>query len=135
MTYLTATALLDLHEPVKSVFEDALRKLYTADVSLETFNSQYLQKHAQDPKAVVAAVRALRVLKAPAEEVDEVVFSLLGGDSVELGVKVRRIPHLFYPVREGKLTVFGRCVGRHRGSGFPAQSQIASGGRVPGKVR
>lgn len=88
LSHYPATILLDLNEPVKSVFEEAVKKLYAADLSVETFNSHYLQKHSQDPKAVIAAARALRLLKAPVDEVDNAIFSLLGGDA-KLGVKVR----------------------------------------------
>lgn len=94
-----AATLSDLKEPVRSVFEEAVKKLYPAEVSLETFNSQYLQKHCQDPKAVIAAARASKILNAPVEEVDGTIFSLLNTD-IKLGIKVRSPPpppsHLYF---------------------------------------
>ena len=59
-----------------------------SEVSLETFNSQYLQRHATEGRAVLAAARVLRRVEAPPAEVENVLFSLLGA-SVKLDINVR----------------------------------------------
>ncbi|KAF8180397.1 NMDA receptor-regulated protein 1-domain-containing protein [Pholiota molesta] len=66
--------------PIGPVFTEALSNLIPAEVSLETFNSQYLQRHSTDGKAVLAAARVLRRLEAPLAEVESVLFGLFAQD-------------------------------------------------------
>ncbi|KAJ2925092.1 hypothetical protein H1R20_g11994, partial [Candolleomyces eurysporus] len=74
-------------EPIKSIFEEALSKLCPpGEVSLETFNSQFLQKHSAEPEAVLAAAKVLSKLEAPLGEVENVVFGLVGAES-KLSIK------------------------------------------------
>jgi hypothetical protein len=74
--------------PIGPVFTEALSNLIPAEVSLETFNSQYLQRHSTDGKAVLAAARVLRRLEAPLAEVESVLFGLFAQD-VQLEIHVR----------------------------------------------
>lgn len=75
-------------EPVKSLFEEALSKLSPPnEVSLETFNSQFLQKRSSEPEAVIAAAKVLKNLEAPVVEVENVLFGLVALES--LSIKVR----------------------------------------------
>ena len=71
------------------VVADALKELLPEEVSLETYNSQYLQQHSTSPRAVLAAARAAQILGAPLAEVENTAFAVLSGE-VELGIKVRR---------------------------------------------
>lgn len=66
---------------------DALKGLLPEEVSLETYNSQYLQQHSTSPRVVLAAARAAQILGAPLPEVENTAFAALGGE-VELGIKV-----------------------------------------------
>ncbi|KAJ2918957.1 hypothetical protein MD484_g1411, partial [Candolleomyces efflorescens] len=69
-------------EPVKSLFEEALSKLCPpTEVSLETFNSQFLQKRSSEPEAVIAAAKVLKNLEAPVVEVENVLFGLVAPES------------------------------------------------------
>lgn len=58
------------------------------EVTLATFNSQYLQKHSTSAKAVLASAQVLKLLRHPTEEIESAVFVLLNPD-VDLGIKVR----------------------------------------------
>ncbi|KAI4527448.1 N-terminal acetyltransferase A, auxiliary subunit [Schizophyllum commune Loenen D] len=72
--------------PMGPVVADALKELLPEEVSLETYNSQYLQQHSTSPRAVLATARAAQILGAPLAEVENTVFAVLGGE-VELGIK------------------------------------------------
>ncbi len=66
----------------------SLSKLVPDELSLERFNSQYLQNHSSRGDAILATAQALRILDAPREEVESAVFSALNAD-VELRLEVR----------------------------------------------
>ncbi|KAF9482671.1 N-terminal acetyltransferase A, auxiliary subunit [Pholiota conissans] len=66
--------------PIGPVFTAALSKLIPAEVSLETFNSQYLQRHSANGKAILAAARVLRRLEAHLGEVENAVFGIFAQD-------------------------------------------------------
>ncbi|KAI0075976.1 N-terminal acetyltransferase A, auxiliary subunit [Panus rudis PR-1116 ss-1] len=64
-------------EPIGPVFSQALDKLLAPDVSLDTYNSQWLQKHSTSAPAILAAAKVLRILgNVPQEEIDSAVFGL-----------------------------------------------------------
>lgn len=67
-----------------------MAKLIPAEVSLETLNSQYLQRHATEGKSVLAVARVLRRLEAPPAEVESVLFSLVQ-DEVKVDIPVRLV--------------------------------------------
>ncbi|KAF8899782.1 NMDA receptor-regulated protein 1a [Gymnopilus junonius] len=70
--------------PIGDVFAESLSKLLPEElredgVSLETFNSQYLQRWGGDAKKVLAAARVMRMLDSvPLENVEETVFGIFG---------------------------------------------------------
>ncbi|KDR72571.1 hypothetical protein GALMADRAFT_252705 [Galerina marginata CBS 339.88] len=66
--------------PIGPVFTEALSKLLPDEVSLETFNSQYLQRHSTDPQAVLASAKVLHNLNGSLQNVEDTVFSILGAD-------------------------------------------------------
>ncbi|CDO77958.1 hypothetical protein BN946_scf184971.g8 [Trametes cinnabarina] len=70
-------------ETVASVVSSTLPKLIPEEVSLELFNSQYLQKHSSRGDAILGAARVSRDLGAPREEVEAAVFNALNA-GVEL---------------------------------------------------
>ncbi|KAH6909609.1 NMDA receptor-regulated protein 1a [Coprinopsis sp. MPI-PUGE-AT-0042] len=63
--------------PIGPAFSEAMLKLEPGKLEPATFNSQYLQKHASSPQAVLACAKALRLLKSPVDEVENALFSLL----------------------------------------------------------
>ncbi|KAF8156996.1 NMDA receptor-regulated protein 1-domain-containing protein [Crassisporium funariophilum] len=64
--------------PIGPVFADALAKIIPGELSNETFNSQYLQRHSSNPQATLAAAKVSHKLKAPRDEVEAGVFALVG---------------------------------------------------------
>ncbi|KAG6812172.1 hypothetical protein H0H92_004040 [Tricholoma furcatifolium] len=70
---------------VESVVKEASQKLVPEGLSLITFNGQYLQQHASNPLAVLAAAKVAHALNEPIQEVEQVVFGLLQ-DDVEFNI-------------------------------------------------
>ncbi|KAI0634817.1 NMDA receptor-regulated protein 1a [Trametes polyzona] len=67
-------------ETVSTVVSSTLSKLVPDEVSLELFNSQYLQKHSSRAEAVLGVAKAARILGAPREEVENTIFTVLNTD-------------------------------------------------------
>lgn len=63
--------------PVGPVLAESIASLIPPGVSLELFNSQYLQKHSSSPMAIVAHAKVAQILKAPQDEVDSILFTVL----------------------------------------------------------
>ncbi|KAI0084740.1 NMDA receptor-regulated protein 1-domain-containing protein [Irpex rosettiformis] len=63
--------------PIGPALTESLQSLLPDEVALETFNSQYLQKHPGDSRAALAFAKALRVLQTPLEEIENVLFDQL----------------------------------------------------------
>ena len=68
-----------------------MSKLVPGELSLDTFNSLYLQRHVTDPQANLAAARVSQRLKAPRDEVETLVFALLA-PQVQLNIPVSPSP-------------------------------------------
>lgn len=68
-------------EPVGPVVKDALAKLLPDEVSLEHFNTQYLQKHSTDGRAILASVKVSRLLNAPADQVESSIFAVFNPET------------------------------------------------------
>ena len=77
--------------PIGPVFVDAVSKLLPDELSLDTFNSLYLQRHPTDPQATLAVAKVSHQLKAPRDEVETLVFALLGAQ-VQLNIPVSTSP-------------------------------------------
>ncbi|KAF8639266.1 hypothetical protein AX16_010338 [Volvariella volvacea WC 439] len=72
--------------PIGPVFQSSLHTFIPEGVSLETYNSQYLQKHSQSAKAILAVATVQKNLGAPIADVEETVWSSLRegeGEEVE----------------------------------------------------
>ncbi len=67
--------------PIGPLFKEALLELLPEEVSLETLNSQYLQRHPSSQQAILAAAKVSQKLQAPLEEVENVLFTALGSDA------------------------------------------------------
>ncbi|KDQ60157.1 hypothetical protein JAAARDRAFT_174177 [Jaapia argillacea MUCL 33604] len=61
----------------QSFVTSCLSDLLPGDISLETFNSQYLQRHSASATHILACARVSRKLGAPTGEVEDLAFSLL----------------------------------------------------------
>jgi len=72
--------------PIGPVLTESLSSILPDEISLETFNSQYLQKHSSSAAAVLAAAQVSRKLDAAREEVEAILFTTLKGD-VQLDIK------------------------------------------------
>ena len=70
------------------VVSDALNALFPGEMSLETYNAQYLQRHPTDAGAVLGAARGLEILGSPRDEIEGVLFGTLNPE-VDLPLKVR----------------------------------------------
>ncbi|TBU45151.1 N-terminal acetyltransferase A, auxiliary subunit [Dichomitus squalens] len=68
-------------ENAASAALSAIQKLIPDEVSLEVFNSQYLQRHSSRADAVLAAAKVSRTLGAPREEVEASIFTALNADT------------------------------------------------------
>lgn len=74
--------------PIGTIFVESVAKLTPDDITLETFNSQYLQRNSSDPEALLAVAQVLKMLNTPLAEIESTVFGILGED-VDLDIKVR----------------------------------------------
>ncbi|KAI0341366.1 N-terminal acetyltransferase A, auxiliary subunit [Trametopsis cervina] len=63
--------------PIGPALSESLAKLLPEELALDTFNSQYLQKHSGSPAVVLAFAKALRVLDGPVEEIENVLLDQL----------------------------------------------------------
>jgi len=79
----TAASVSDVPEPVKSVLDASVAALMPAEVSLEVFNSQYLQRHSLSGSAILASAKVSQMLDTPREEVETLLFTTLT-DGVQL---------------------------------------------------
>ncbi len=69
------------------MISDALANQVTDEMSSETYNVQYLQRHSSKAEAVLGAAKALRILGGPRDEVEGIVFGTLNPE-VDLPLKV-----------------------------------------------
>ena len=67
-----------------------LPSLLPADITPDTFNSQYLQRHSLSPPAVLASAKVSRMLDTPREDLEAILFTTLG-EGVPLCIKVTPI--------------------------------------------
>ncbi|KAH9928580.1 NMDA receptor-regulated protein 1a [Amylocystis lapponica] len=72
--------------PIGPVLTAAVADLLPDEQSLDLYNSQYLQQHPSDARAVLAAAKVSRQLQAPLEDVESAVFGLLNPE-VQLDLK------------------------------------------------
>jgi hypothetical protein len=73
--------------PVGPIFIESLSKLIPDSISLETFNSQYLQRHNSDANALLAVARVMQMLQSPLSEIENTIFSIFD-EGVEVDLKV-----------------------------------------------
>jgi hypothetical protein len=69
------------------VISDALATIATDEITPETYNVQYLQRHSGNAETVLGAAKALRIFGGPRDEVEGLVFGILNPE-VDLPIKV-----------------------------------------------
>ncbi|EJD05554.1 NMDA receptor-regulated protein 1a [Fomitiporia mediterranea MF3/22] len=70
-----------LPQPIAAAVLSAISTLIPSEVSLETFNSQYLQRYSTSARATLAASEALHLLHAPVNEIESTVFGMLAPEN------------------------------------------------------
>lgn len=78
--------------PMGPLLSDTLSRFIPDDISLETYNSQYLQKNTS-PLAILAAATVSWILGSSREEVENIVFTTLEAP-IQLSVKVGLTTHI-----------------------------------------
>ncbi|TDL19618.1 N-terminal acetyltransferase A auxiliary subunit [Rickenella mellea] len=63
-------------DPIGPALASALALILPDELALETYNSQYLQRHASSAASVLAAAKVAHNLHAPIEEVEDLLFRL-----------------------------------------------------------
>lgn len=69
------------------LFTEAAAKLLPDELSLETFNSHYLQRHSSGASSILAAAKVSHLLGSSQEEVDNLLFGTFGEAVVDLNVQ------------------------------------------------
>ncbi|KAJ7857249.1 NMDA receptor-regulated protein 1-domain-containing protein [Mycena olivaceomarginata] len=75
----TVSSLAEPPQVLGPILTESLAKLLPDEVSLETFNSQYLQRHSASAPAILAVAKVLVKLQTPREQVEETLFTALDG--------------------------------------------------------
>ncbi|KAJ7234648.1 NMDA receptor-regulated protein 1-domain-containing protein [Mycena haematopus] len=88
----TVSALAEPPLVLGPILTEAAAKLLPDEVSLETFNSQYLQRHSTSALAILAVAKVMVKLQTPREQVEETLLTALDG-SASLDIKVDRTRH------------------------------------------
>ncbi|KAF8624974.1 hypothetical protein AX15_005610 [Amanita polypyramis BW_CC] len=79
--------------PIGPVVSESVPLIFPEGISVETYNTQYLQRHPNSAPAILAAAKvAGEVLHTPREEVEGIVFTVLG-ESVSLDISTAQ--HIF----------------------------------------
>jgi len=80
--------------PIGPALTEFLSATFPEDISLETYNSQYLQKHSSSGPAVLAAAKVSHMLGASREEVEAVLFTTFAAEA-QLDIKTALAVVLF----------------------------------------
>ncbi|TFK49358.1 N-terminal acetyltransferase A, auxiliary subunit [Heliocybe sulcata] len=73
-------------EAIRPAVIASVQELIPDEMSLDTYNSQYLQTHTTSANAILSCARASHRLEAPLAEIEDLVFTLFHAD-VDLDVK------------------------------------------------
>jgi len=72
-------------EPIGPLVTESLPRLIPEGMTLETYNSQYLQQHSASARAILASAKVSQKLESPREEVETLLFGVLK-DEVQLSI-------------------------------------------------
>ena len=116
-------------ETVNAVLQQTLAKVLPDEIALETVNSLYLQRHSNDPDAILAVAEAAVKIGTPLTEIENTIFTMFNR-GVRKDVKVRH--KLFVHCYQlSQLFVIG-FPGRMR---IPEPNQVAAKRRIPVRMR
>ncbi|KAI0938433.1 hypothetical protein AcW1_001835 [Taiwanofungus camphoratus] len=73
-------------EPIGPVIAEALTSLIPEEITLEVFNSEYLQQYPANAKVILASAKVSHQLQAPRTEVEDAIFGILNPE-VSLDIK------------------------------------------------
>ncbi len=76
--------------PISTALTQSRALLFPVDLGLETYNSQYLQRHSTLAQAYLACAEVSHKLKAPLAEVENTIFGILPAE-VSASVSVRPV--------------------------------------------
>ncbi|KAJ7135988.1 NMDA receptor-regulated protein 1-domain-containing protein [Mycena epipterygia] len=82
----TVSSLSEPPQAVAPILAESMSKLLPDEVSFETFNSQYLQRHSTSAPAILAVAKVLVKLQAPRDQVEDTLFTATGAE-VPLDIK------------------------------------------------
>ncbi|KAJ7512093.1 NMDA receptor-regulated protein 1-domain-containing protein [Mycena galericulata] len=82
----TVSALPQPPQAVGPILAESMAKLLPDEVSFETFNSQYLQRHSASAPVILAVAKVMVKLQTPRDQVDDTLFSVFGTE-VSLDLK------------------------------------------------
>jgi peptide alpha-N-acetyltransferase len=85
--YLVSLISQPLASPAGSLIATSVESLCPSEISLETFNSQYLQRHSTFAPAILAVANASQKLGASDEELNDTLFSVFNPE-VDLTIPV-----------------------------------------------
>ncbi|KAG6896551.1 hypothetical protein C0992_007498 [Termitomyces sp. T32_za158] len=92
--------------PVGPLLKESAHKLVPEGLSILTFNGQFLQHHVSEPLAVLATAKVAHTLKEPVQEVEQVVFSVLG-ESLELDIPTAlKVVEFLTEIKSGRVEEF-----------------------------
>lgn len=74
-------------EPIGPLVTESLLRLIPDGVTLETYNSQYLQQHSTSARAILVSAKVSQKLESPREEVETLLFGVFK-DGVQLVIPV-----------------------------------------------
>ncbi|KAJ7599220.1 NMDA receptor-regulated protein 1-domain-containing protein [Mycena floridula] len=72
--------------PIGPLVSETLAQLLPDEISLETFNSQYLQRHSRSAASIIAAAKVAKSLETARDEVGNILFTTLG-EGVDLTIQ------------------------------------------------
>jgi hypothetical protein len=70
-----------LQEEVAATISSSLQTLFPGDPSLDAFNTSFLQQSPTTAARLLAAARAMVIMKHPASEIEELVFQMLADEA------------------------------------------------------
>ncbi|KAG5716214.1 N-alpha-acetyltransferase 16, NatA auxiliary subunit [Termitomyces sp. T112] len=96
----------ELPAPIGPLLKEVAQKVVPEGLSILTFNGQYLQRHISEPLAVLAAAKVAHGLKEPVQEVEQVVFGVLGeGTQLDIPTALKVLEFLT-EIKSGRVEEF-----------------------------
>ncbi|KAG6876685.1 hypothetical protein C0993_001233 [Termitomyces sp. T159_Od127] len=95
--------------PVGPLLTASADKVVPEGLSILTFNGQYLQRHASEPLAALAAARVAHMLNEPVHEVEQVAFGALGeGSELDIPAALKVLEFLM-EIKSGRVDEFRKA--------------------------